>query len=107
MTTPKPDPIDNILDKDFDVGVPGVRGSIPRELKQEIKALLQSATEKAEVNGMFKIVDLGSRGYHDRQDYPPYNPDPMTGRNEWNAYLIRIANEHLEGLKSGDNNENS
>lgn len=41
--------------------------------------------------GRLSLIDEAERGYHSRDDYPPFNPDPIKDRAEWNAYLRRIA----------------
>ncbi len=53
------------------------------------------------MNDFKEVLKIADAGYHNRDDYPPYAIDPMTDRNRWREYMMKIDNE-LHGPRPPD-----
>lgn len=48
---------------------------------------------KEEAEDLKRKID---RGYHDRDDYPPYAIESWTDRNRYREYVFKIIDEFVE-----------
>ena len=44
-----------------------------------------------------KMKQTMDKGYHDRQDYPPYALAPWDDRNRYREYIFKIMDEYAQG----------
>lgn len=50
------------------------------------------------------VLKMAHRGYHDREDYPPYALMSWDDRNRWSQYLEKI-NAELDTREASPNGE--